>query len=70
MNDLLLIFEGSNTESEILKHQLEAVGIQSLLKSEVNSANIAGFGSFGSSKVYVSPDNREEASQIAKSFQS
>lgn len=69
MSDLILIFEGTDSESQILKHQLEAVGIQSLLKSEIKSAAIAGFGSFGSSKVYISPNDEEKASEVVKTFQ-
>lgn len=70
MSDLVLIFEGSNTESQILKHQLDTAGIQSLIKSEAKSAAIAGFGSFGSSQVYVGPGDHEKAAEIVKTFQS
>lgn len=69
MSDLILIFEGTDSESQILKHQLEAAGIPSMSKSEANSAAIAGFGSFASSKVYVSSDNHGKASEIVKTFQ-
>ena len=69
MGDLVLIFEGSSTESQILKHQLDAVGIQCLLKSEAKSAAIAGFGSFGLYQVYVGPNDHEKAAEVVKTFQ-
>ncbi|MCE7995604.1 MAG: hypothetical protein HEP71_26735 [Roseivirga sp.] len=69
MSDLILIFQGTDTESQILKHQLQAKGIESLIKSEANSAAIAGFGAFGLSKVYISSGDQELATEVAKTFQ-
>lgn len=70
MSELLLIFEGTNIEAEILKNQLEAADIQALLKSETNSAAIAGFGSIGSCAVYITRGNSDKATAIVEEFKS
>ncbi len=69
MDNLILIYSGSDSEAGILKHQLDAAGIPSMLKSEVNAGHIAGFGAFGSCKVYINPDDQEQASEIVETFQ-
>lgn len=68
MSELVLIFEGTDTEAGILKNLLEGANIPSLLKSAVNSAAIAGFGSVGSCAVYISPGDTDKAAEIVNQF--
>ena len=63
-----MVFEGSNTEAQILKHKLQDVDILALLKNDARGAATAGFGSVsvGSSKVFVNPEDAEKAKVIAE----
>lgn len=68
MKDLLLIFEGSDTEVQILKHKLQDAEIPAFLKNESKSASIAGFGSLGSCRVFVNPTDAESAKAIVQNL--
>ncbi len=69
MKDLSLAYTGSDFESDIIKSQLESVGILSLLKSENQAAATAGFGGTGFCRVYVNPEDLAAAGQIVKAFE-
>jgi len=68
MSELVLIFKGSDFESQILKSQLEDAGVKALLKSQTNSAAIAGFGSIAASSVYINQGDSENAAQVIEAF--
>ncbi len=69
MKDLSLVYTGSDFESDIIKSQLESVGIPSLLKSENQAAASAGFGASGFCRVYVNPEDLTAAEKIVKEFE-
>lgn len=67
MDALTLIFEGTDFESKILKARLADVGIQSHIKSETAAALASGFGSTDRSKLFVTAEDVETATDIIKS---
>ncbi|MFY0592328.1 putative signal transducing protein [Roseivirga sp.] len=68
MSDLKLIYEGTDFESQILKAQLEDVGIKALLRSEANDGNIAGFGTAGSCRLFINELDLEPAQTVIEVF--
>ncbi|OEK04953.1 DUF2007 domain-containing protein [Roseivirga misakiensis] len=68
MSELKLIYEGTDIESQILKSQLAEAGINSLLRSEANDGRIAGFGTFGSSRLFISEIDTKNAMEIVALF--
>lgn len=68
MSELILIFEGSDLESSILRSQLEEEKIGVIVKSDANAGRIAGFGAVGATGVYVMQDSLAKASEIVTAF--
>lgn len=67
MDGLTLIFEGTDFETKILKGRLEDIGIQSLIKSETSAALVSGFGSTDRSKLFVTAEDVDTATDIINS---
>ena len=44
---LMKVFSGSEILAMALKEKIEAIGVETLLKSNIQSARLAGFGSTG-----------------------
>ncbi len=70
-NDLVLLFTGSEIDTNILKEFLEDNQIASLIKNEMSSGKAAGFGGgfYGAeTHLYVSEKDNDKAKDILKEF--
>ncbi|MCD4834188.1 MAG: DUF2007 domain-containing protein [Bacteroidales bacterium] len=70
-NDLVLLFTGSEIDTNILKEFLEDNQIASLIKNEMNSGKAAGFGGgfYGAeTHLYISEKDNNKAKDILNEF--
>ncbi|WP_417351753.1 putative signal transducing protein [Flavobacterium alkalisoli] len=63
---LVKIYSGSEIEATPIKLTLEEAGINPVVKDNIQSATVAGFGSFGQAmELYVEEHEVEAAAKIA-----
>jgi hypothetical protein len=68
MEDFISIYEGSNIQADILRNQLEDLGINVLLKSDSDAGLSAGFGSLDTCTVLISKSDLEKAEETINNF--
>ena len=69
-NKLILAYTGTALSTKFLKNDLEDAGIYSLIKSETESARLAGFGSsnFSGCQLFIYEVNIDIAKPIITEF--
>ncbi|QEE51434.1 DUF2007 domain-containing protein [Flavobacterium alkalisoli] len=66
---LVKIYSGSEIEATPIKLTLEEAGINPVVKDNIQSATVAGFGSFGQAmELYVEEHEVEVAAKIVAGF--
>tara|TARA_B110000196_G_C20918829_1_gene554203 strand:- start:478 stop:714 length:237 start_codon:yes stop_codon:yes gene_type:complete len=69
-NKLILAYTGNELSTKFLKNDLQDAGINSLIKSETESARLAGFGSsiFSGSQLFIYELDIDNAKPIITEF--
>ena len=66
---LVKIYSGSEIEATPIKLTLEEAGINPVVRDNIQSATVAGFGSFGQAmELYVEEHEVEAAAKIVSGF--
>ncbi|RYJ41714.1 putative signal transducing protein [Flavobacterium beibuense] len=66
---LVKIYSGSEIEATPIKLTLEEAGINPVVRDNIQSATVAGFGSFGQAmELYVEEHEVEAAAKIVAGF--
>lgn len=66
---LVKIYTASDFLCILLRTHLEENGIEAFVKSQSESARLAGFGMLGMSEVYVLESNLEESKALLQAFE-
>lgn len=62
------VWTGRDFLAQLLIRELDAAGIRTKIRSQTESAHLAGFGSSGLAQVLINVENEEEALPIVAAF--
>jgi hypothetical protein len=66
---LVKVFSGSEILAQSLKTRIEAAGVSVIVKNNIQSSNMAGFGSLGQAvEVFIDDRDKEKAAQAIEDF--
>ena len=66
---LMKIFSGSEILAQSLKTKIEAIGIKTMMKDNIQSARLAGFGNSGSAvELFIEEVDFGKASPVIQEF--
>ncbi|MDV6169838.1 DUF2007 domain-containing protein [Flavobacterium sp. DG1-102-2] len=66
---LVKVFSGSEILAQSLKVRIEAAGVNVIVKNNIQSSNMAGFGSLGQAvEVFIEDKDKEKAAQAIEDF--
>ncbi|MCO6146767.1 putative signal transducing protein [Flavobacterium sp. NRK1] len=66
---LVKVFSGSEILAQSLKARIEGVGVAVIVKNNIQSSNMAGFGSLGQAvEVFIDDRDKEKAAQAIEDF--
>jgi len=66
---LVKVFSGSEILAQSLKVRIEAAGVDVIVKNNIQSSNMAGFGSLGQAvEVFIEDKDKEKAAQAIEDF--
>lgn len=66
---MVKIYGGSEIMAQAAKIELENAGIKFMIKDNIQSATLAGFGTFGQTvQLFVNEEDAERANEIIKSL--
>lgn len=66
---LVKVFSGSEILAQALQARIEAVGVQVIVKNNIQSSNAAGIGSLGQAvEVFIEDRDKEKAAQAIEDF--
>jgi hypothetical protein len=66
---LMKVFSGSQILAMALKEKIEAVGVDTVMKDNIQSARLAGFGSSGSAvEVFIQETDFAKANPVIEEF--
>ena len=66
---LMKIFSGSEILAQSLKTKIEAIGIKTMMKDNIQSARLAGFGNSGSAvELFIEEVDFGKASPVIEEF--
>lgn len=66
---LVKVFSGSEILAQSLKVRIEAAGVDVIVKNNIQSSNMAGFGSLGQAvEVFIDERDKEKAAQVIEDF--
>jgi len=66
---LMKVFSGSEILALALKEKIEAVGVDTVMKDNIQSARLAGFGSSGSAvEVFIQETDFAKATPVIEEF--
>ena len=63
------VFSGSNILAQAFKLKLEEIGIETIVKNNIQSAKVAGFGSAGQAvEIFIEEKLYEKAHKVIEDF--
>ncbi|WP_016990660.1 putative signal transducing protein [Flavobacterium sp. ACAM 123] len=66
---LMKVFSGSEILAMALKEKIEAIGVATVMKDNIQSARLAGFGSSGSAvEVFIQETDFAKANPVIEEF--
>ena len=66
---LMKVFSGSEVLALALKEKIEAIGVDVLMKDNIQSARLAGFGSMGSAvELFIQETDFAKANPVIEEF--
>lgn len=66
---LMKVFSGSEILALALKEKIEAVGVDTIIKDNIQSARLAGFGSSGSAvELFIQETDFSKANPVIEEF--
>jgi len=66
---LMKVFSGSEILALVLKEKIEAVGVDTVIKDNIQSARLAGFGSSGSAvELFIQETDFSKANPVIEEF--
>lgn len=66
---LVKVFSGSEILAQSLKVRIEAAGVDVIVKNNIQSSNMAGFGSLGQAvEVFIDERDKDKAAQVIEDF--
>jgi len=66
---LMKVFSGSEVLALALKEKIEAAGVETLIKDNIQSARLAGFGSSGSAvELFIQETDFAKANPVIEEF--
>ncbi len=66
---LMKVFSGSEVLALALKEKIEAIGVDVLMKDNIQSARLAGFGSMGSAvELFIQETDLAKANPVIEEF--
>ncbi|HJS01212.1 MAG TPA: DUF2007 domain-containing protein [Flavobacterium sp.] len=66
---LMKVFSGSEVLALALKEKIEAAGVETVLKDNIQSARLAGFGSFGQAvELFIQETDFAKANPVIEEF--
>ena len=66
---LMKVFSGSEILALALKEKIEAAGVDTVIKDNIQSARLAGFGSMGSAvEIFIQETDFAKANPIIEEF--
>lgn len=66
---LMKVFSGSEILALALKEKIEAVGVDTVIKENIQSARLAGFGSSGSAvELFIQETDFSKANPVIEEF--
>jgi hypothetical protein len=66
---LVKVFSGSEILAQALQSRIEAVGVNVIVKNNIQSSNAAGVGSLGQAvEVFIEDRDKEKAAQAIEYF--
>ncbi|MFA9189045.1 DUF2007 domain-containing protein [Flavobacterium sp. FBOR7N2.3] len=66
---LMKVFSGSEILALALKEKIEAVGVDTVIKDNIQSARLAGFGSSGSAvELFIQETDFSKANPVIEEF--
>ena len=66
---LMKVFSGSEILALALKEKIEAVGVDTVVKDNIQSARLAGFGSSGSAvELFIQETDFSKANHVIEEF--
>ena len=66
---LMKVFSGSEILSLALKEKIEAIGVDVVIKDNIQSARLAGFGSLGSAiELFIQETDFAKANPVIEEF--
>ncbi|MFT4983344.1 hypothetical protein CXF59_09090 [Flavobacterium sp. ALD4] len=66
---LMKVFSGSEILAMALKEKIEAIGVDTVMKDNIQSARLAGFGSSGSAvEVFIQETDFAKANPVIEEF--
>jgi hypothetical protein len=66
---LMKVFSGSEILALALKEKIEAVGVDTVVKDNIQSARLAGFGSMGSAvELFIQETDFAKANPVIEEF--
>ena len=66
---LMKVFSGSEILALALKEKIEAVGVETVVKDNIQSARLAGFGSMGSAvELFIQETDFAKANPVIEEF--
>jgi hypothetical protein len=66
---LMKVFSGSQILAMALKEKIEAIGVDTVMKDNIQSARLAGFGSSGSAvEVFIQETDFAKANPVIEDF--
>jgi hypothetical protein len=66
---LMKVFSGSEILAIALKEKIEAIGVETVMKDNIQSARLAGFGSSGSAvELFIQETDFSKANPVIEEF--
>ncbi|WP_324217605.1 putative signal transducing protein [Flavobacterium sp.] len=66
---LMKIFSGSEILAQALQQKIEAIGVETVLKNNIQSARLAGFGTSGQAvEVFIQETDFSKANPVIEEF--
>ena len=66
---LMKVFSGSEILAMALKEKIEAIGVDTVLKSNIQSARLAGFGTMGQAvELFIQETDFSKANPVIEEF--